>query len=224
MPYLVLLFQWFLLNIIVIIILSSILRANILKRLLNYPKTKFSLTKLIAEPFDLNQHIPFKIAVVSNLLQLNKDPFIRDFSELEPREFRVLINIGSYMPIKAADIAYLGRLDSYTVSRAVKSLIKQQLIQVELLETNKKIKNLVLTPFGVEVYEKICQRLERRTKELESVISSDEKHELIRILELLESKSESMIATDVAEKRSSANQIPTDQQEIMRWYKKSKSN
>ena len=224
MPYLVLLFQWFLLNIIVIIILSSILRANILKRLLNYPKTKFSLTKLIAEPFDLNQHIPFKIAVVSNLLQLNKDPFIRDFSELEPREFRVLINIGSYMPIKAADIAYLGRLDSYTVSRAVKSLIKQQLIQVELSEANKKIKNLTLTDLGLEVYEKICHRLEQRTQELESVISSDEKKELIRILELLESKSESMIATDAVEKRSGANQIPTDQQEIVRWYKKSKSN
>jgi len=203
---------------------------NILKNLPNHPKANFPLTGRIDEPLDLNTHVPFRVAVVSNLLQLNKDPLIRDVSNLEPREYRVLLNIGSYMPIKATDIAYLGRLDTYTVSRAVKSLLKDELIKIELAKNNRKIKNLVLTKKGVQVYRKLCQRIVQRTQELESVISKKEKTELVRILELLESKSESMIAShaneqvtrQASELQSSENKkIPADQKEIIRWYKKS---
>jgi len=200
---------------------------NILKNLSNYPKANFPLTDRIDDPLDLNSHVPFRVAVVSNLLQLNKDPLIRDFSDLEPREYRVLLNIGSYMPIKAADIAYLGRLDTYTVSRAVKSLLKDELIDIELAENNRKIKNLVLTTKGVKVYRKLCLRIDKRTQELESVISKEEKAELIRLLELLESKSESMIAGHAAILQKSEFQqnksIPADQKEIIRWHKKSSS-
>ena len=215
-----------------------------MKNLPNYPKVKFPLTVRIDEPLDLNSHVPFRVAVVSNLLQLNKDPFIRDFSDLEPREYRVLLNIGSYMPIKAADIAYLGRLDTYTVSRAVKSLLKDELIEIELAENNRKIKNLVLTKKGIKVYRELCLIIDKRTQELESVISKEEKAELIRILELLESKSESMIASHAASFQENALQksnlqksnhqnknqqtinkpIPADQKEIIRWHKKSSAN
>ena len=103
-----------------------------MKHPFNTSKIKFSLTERTDNPLDLYQHLPFQIAVVTNLLQLNKDAAIRKITNLEPREFRVLLNVGSFMPIKAADIAYLGRLDSYTVSRAVKSLAKEKLINFEL--------------------------------------------------------------------------------------------
>ncbi|MCW8999044.1 MAG: hypothetical protein OQK04_10040, partial [Kangiellaceae bacterium] len=82
-------------------------------------KASFELSENIHSPLDLYNHLPFQIAVVSNLLQLNRDLGIRNIIELEPRELRVILNIGSYMPIKAADIAYQSRMDSYTVSRAV---------------------------------------------------------------------------------------------------------
>lgn len=186
-----------------------------------YSKADFSLTDKIKEPLDLSQHLPFRIAVVSNLLQLSKDASIRKISDLEPREFRVLLNIGSYMPIKAADIAYLGRLDSYTVSRAVKTLLCKELIEVITCETNKKIKNLVLTNLGQQVYQAICARLDQRTTELESVLAPNEKQELLRLLSILECKSESIIASHAIEESSLGNNISADQKEIVRWYKKS---
>ena len=89
-------------------------------------------------------HLPFRIAVVSNLLALNRDWDVRDMCDLEPREMRVLLNIGSYMPIKAADIAYQSRIDSYNVSRAVKALDKKQLIDFIPDSRSKNIKYLVL--------------------------------------------------------------------------------
>jgi DNA-binding MarR family transcriptional regulator len=182
------------------------------------------LTSRIDEPFDLDRHFPFRIAVVTNLLQLNKDASIRRLSPLEPREFRVLINIGSYMPIKSADIAYLGRLDSYTVSRAVKSLLKEKLVEIEEHPTNKKVKNLVLTESGIELYREVVKQVDERTRELESVLTEPEKEELLRLLALLESKSESMIANHAITERDSGQPIPADQKEIIRWHRKSSRN
>lgn len=145
-------------------------------------------------------------------------------SRLEPREFRVLINIGSYMPIKSADIAYLGRLDSYTVSRAVKSLLSDSLIAIEEHPTNKKVKNLVLTDKGADLYRTVVDQIESRTQELESVLSETEREELLRMLALLESKSESMIANHAITARDLGLAIPADQKEIIRWYRKSSRN
>jgi len=184
-------------------------------------KATFPLTTRIEEPLDLAQHFPFMIAVVTNLLQLNKDASIRKISDLDPREFRVLINIGSYMPIKAADIAYLGRLDSYTVSRAVKTLLSLHLIEIIPSKKNKKVKNLILSANGEGTYRDICKSISLRTSELESVLKHDEKQELLRLLSLLERKSESMIATHAMNELANGNEISADQKEIVRWYKKS---
>ncbi len=189
-----------------------------------YIKTRIPLTTRIDKPFDLDRHFPFRIAVVTNLLQLNKDASIRKMSRLEPREFRVLINIGSYMPIKSADIAYLGRLDSYTVSRAVKSLLSDSLIAIEEHPTDKKVKNLVLTDKGADLYRTVVDQIESRTQELESVLSETEREELLRMLALLESKSESMIANHAITARDLGLAIPADQKEIIRWYRKSSRN
>jgi len=172
-------------------------------------------------PLDLYQHLPFQVAVVTNLLQLNKDAAIRKITDLEPREFRVLLNVGSFMPIKAADIAYLGRLDSYTVSRAVKSLTNEQLIAVEPSQNNRKVKELVLTNKGLETYYRLCEAIKTRTLELESVLSKEEKNELMRLLLLIENKAEALMANHANQEQSAGRAISADQKEIIRWYKKS---
>ena len=46
-------------------------------------KKYFKLTDRIKSPLDLYGHLPFQIAVTSNLLQLSKDVVIRDIVELE---------------------------------------------------------------------------------------------------------------------------------------------
>lgn len=184
-------------------------------------KIKFPLTERTDNPLDLYLHLPFQIAVVTNLLQLNKDAVIRKITNLEPREFRVLLNIGSYMPIKAADIAYLGRLDSYTVSRAVKSLIKDEFIDVELSESNRKVRKLVLTGKGLQIYYQLCEAIKVRTLELETVLSQQEKNELMRLLLLIENKAEAMMANHAGDEQLAGRIISADQKEIIRWHKKS---
>lgn len=184
-------------------------------------KHQFAINASIDKPLDLYNHMPFQLAVVTNLLQLNKDASIKEISNLEPREFRTLLNIGTYMPIKAADIAYLGRLDSYTVSRAVKKLIEAKLITIESSPNNLKIKNLILTSEGEKLYYQLRDSIEQRTEELESVLTDEEREILMGALVKIECKAESMIADHAKKRLDKGHKIPADQREIIRWYKKS---
>ncbi|EPJ46196.1 MAG: hypothetical protein OFPII_22230 [Osedax symbiont Rs1] len=180
----------------------------------------FKLTKTLKNPIDLISHIPFRIAIVSNLLALNRDWKIRNLCNLEPREIRVFINIGSYMPIKAADIAYQARLDSYTVSRAVKKLLSLELIEISADKDHKNIKNLVLNAEGAKLYNKLAPALEARSNELESVLSAAEKSQFYAIINKLEDQAEKILAEQAIALIELGNEPPADQKEIIRWYRK----
>jgi DNA-binding MarR family transcriptional regulator len=183
----------------------------------------FKLSKQIDAPLDLSKHLPFKVAVVSNLLALNRDPNIRSLCDLEPREMRVLLNIGSYMPIKAADIAYQSRIDSYNVSRAVKVLTQKKLITFEPDPGNKNIKYLRLNDKGKELYRQMVNAVDPRAQALESVLSDDEKESFYRCLEKIEQKAEQLLAQQALSFVNEGVEIPADQKEIVRWYKKSQN-
>jgi DNA-binding MarR family transcriptional regulator len=181
----------------------------------------FELTKENENPLDLSNHLPFRVAVVSNLLALNRDWKIRNLSELDPREMRVLLNIGSYMPIKSADIAYQSRLDSYTVSRAVKKLLELNLIESQADAHKKNVKNLLLNDEGKKIYHQVVNAMDERSKQLESVLSEDELGQFYSMLEKVENKAEQLLAEQATGLIIEGLDAPADQKELIRWYKKS---
>lgn len=158
--------------------------------------------------------------MVSNLLALNRDWKIRNLTDLDPREMRVLINIGSYMPVKSADIAYQSRLDSYTVSRAVKKLLSLKLIESHQDENKKNVKNLYLNDAGKALYRELIAAMDERSKQLESVLSEEEQTVFFDMLERIENKTEAILAQQAAEFIAQGQDAPTDQKELIRWHKK----
>ncbi len=189
---------------------------------LNNRRTYFTLTTDLPDPLDLFQHLPFQISVVSNLLQLNRDAGIRDIVDLEPRELRVILNIGSYMPIKSADIAYQSRLDSYTVTRAVKKLSELGLLDFKLDRTNKKSKLLVLSEAGTLVYRKICDEIRLREVSIEQGLTQEDKDTLMKLLVKIENNLELMLAQKALNKLQKNEVVAADQKEIIRWSNKSR--
>lgn len=190
----------------------------------NARKRAFQLTDRLKSPMDLLDHLPFRVATVSNLMALNRDLYIRDISDLEAREMRVLINIGSYMPINGADIAYQSRMDSYTVSRAAKFLRQKGLVDVEADETNKRNKNFVLTPKGEEVYRAIVDATEDRARAIDTALSTAEKEELFDMLARVENQVEHLLAGQAIKRLEAGQEVPADQRELIRWYKKSRES
>lgn len=183
----------------------------------------FELTTENENPLDLSNHLPFRVAVVSNLLALNRDWKIRNLCELDPREMRVLLNIGSYMPIKSADIAYQSRLDSYTVSRAVKKLLELNLIETQADSHKKNVKNLLLNNKGKVIYHQVVVAMEERSQQLENVLSVEELGQFYQMLEKVENKAEQLLAEQATELIMEGLDAPADQKELIRWYKKSSS-
>ncbi len=156
-------------------------------------------------------------------MALNRDWKIRNLSDLDPREMRVLLNIGSYMPVKSADIAYQSRLDSYTVSRAVKKLLSLNLIESQPDSVKKNVKNLLLNDKGRELYQRVTAAMDKRSKQLESVLSADELAQFYRMLTKVENKAEQLLAEQALDLIDSGLEAPADQRELIRWYKKSSS-
>lgn len=136
---------------------------------------------------------------------------------------RVLLNIGSYMPIKAADIAYQSRIDSYNVSRAVKALQKKELIDIQPAIHSRNIKYLVLNKEGIKLYHQVTQAMNERANELESVLDNNERTLFYSMLEKIEEKAEQLLAEQAIGKITQGQEPPADQKELIRWYKKSHS-
>lgn len=184
----------------------------------------FRLTDRTRAPLDLLDHLPFRIATASNLLALNRDMSIRDICDLEAREMRVLLNIGSYMPINGADIAYQSRLDSYTVSRAAKVLRQKGLVDVEPDATNKRSKNFVLTPEGEDIYRRIADAVMARAHAIDTSLSVAEKEAFFDMLSRVEQKTEHLLAGQAITRLEKGEDIPADQRELIRWYKKGRED
>lgn len=156
-------------------------------------------------------------------MAINRDWKLRNLTKLDLREVRVLIHVGSYMPIKAADIAYQCRLDSYTVSRAVKKLLALGLMRTHKDEVKKNVKNLYLNDEGKVLYQKLTSAMKERAKQLESIFSNDEIEILFNMLERIEYKAETFLAEQASELIKQGLEAPADQKELIRWHKKTNS-
>jgi DNA-binding MarR family transcriptional regulator len=137
---------------------------------------------------------------------------------------RVLLNVGSYMPIKSADIAYQSRIDSYNVSRAVKALDKKSLLDIRRDKKSNNIKILALNEQGKLLYQKLTSAMELRSAELESVLSKEEVTAFYSTLSKIEEKTEQLLAKQALAKVAKGEDAPADQKELIRWYKRGLRN
>lgn len=182
---------------------------------------EFVLTNQLEAPFDLYHHLPFRLATLTNLLALDRDIDIRTATTLGLRELRVLLNIGSYMPIRAVDIAYQTRLDTFTVSRAVKTLLAHKLITLQTDRRDRRAQNLSLTGAGEAEYRRVVAVLQARDRAFARVLSGAERRQLASLLGRLEELAESLLVTHAERMLERDEPVSADQREIIRWRKRS---
>lgn len=183
----------------------------------------FQLSSITEQPFDLFAYAPYQLAVVSNLLLLDRDPKVRALTSLNAREIRILLNIGSYGPVYAADIAYQSRLDPYSVSRAIKVLQQQQMIEPAGLSTGK-VKPMILSKNGLQVYQRLCAELDHRANRLLQGVNKQEQQLLSRLLARLELNAEQMLAEHCQTALTQGERLTREQQEFIRWQQRSCSS
>lgn len=195
---------------------------NDMKNAIANRKRALAVTNPHKEALDLVEHVPFQVAVVSNLLSLDRDPVIRSLTELNTRELRVLLNVGSYGPITAAEVSYQSRLDPYSVTRAVNTLLKLELVRA--MELTGKSKPVVLTEAGEKIYREVTVHVQKREAMLTEHMSDEEKAHLSALLMKLELTAEEILANEVTEMEAQGQAVTRDHKEMQRWYKRSRQS
>jgi DNA-binding MarR family transcriptional regulator len=179
-----------------------------------------ALTDRLDAPLDLESHLPYRVAVLSNLLLVDRDPLVRSITDLGLRELRVLLNVGSYMPVRATDIAYQTRMGSFTVSRAINTLLSEGWIRNEPNPLDARAVMLELTPKGKKLYAQITKLLDRRERLVCSVLSAQEQTLLLDLLGRLEDSAEKVLAEEALSRSNRGDPLTMEQKELLRWFKR----
>ena len=174
--------------------------------------------------FDLEKHLPFRIAAAANLLAFDRDPELMAIADLRLREIRVLVDIGSLGPIKASDISFKSRVDHFTISRAVKDLIKLKLVHSETDPLDRRSAFLTLSKKGKIIYDKQVKVILNRTKTLEKALKPAEINSLKDMLKCIEMAAEKMLADKARAKLIREGEVSQDQKDMIKWNKKSNEN
>jgi DNA-binding MarR family transcriptional regulator len=106
---------------------------------------------------------------------------------LDIPEWRVLATLGfRHEPCSAQYVADCTRTHKSTISRAVTSLMKRQIIERVENEDDRREFRLQLTHKGAALYEELIPRLLRREQEIMSCLSAQERRDFARLLGKIE--------------------------------------
>jgi len=136
---------------------------------------------------DLFKFVPFQLnrlaAEVSSALSVE---YAARYG-LDIPEWRVLATLGfRHDACSAQYIAQCTRTHKSTISRAVTSLMKRQIVERVENEDDRREFRLRLTRQGVTLYEELIPRLLRKEQEILSCLSAQERRDFARLLGKIE--------------------------------------
>jgi DNA-binding MarR family transcriptional regulator len=140
-----------------------------------------------AARLDLFKFVPFRLnrlaAEVSSALSAE---YAARYG-LDIPEWRVLATLGfRHDACSAQYIAHCTRTHKSTISRAVTSLMKRQIVERVENEDDRREFRLRLTHKGEALYEELIPRLLRREQEILSCLSAQERKDFARLLGKIE--------------------------------------
>jgi DNA-binding MarR family transcriptional regulator len=113
--------------------------------------------------------------------------------DLTRHEWRVLAILGSSIEMSAKQIGLLSNLEKMQASRAISKMLSEKLLVKTTDVNDKRSALLKLTPRGLSVYQQLVPMALTREQELLSVLSLDEKQQLIKSMNKLSLKSRSIL-------------------------------
>jgi DNA-binding MarR family transcriptional regulator len=146
------------------------------------------------EPLALERFVPYRIAILANLLALGASRLYARRFGLVIREWRILAVLGEGAPLSAAEIVRRTAIDKGRVSRAVANLLRRGLVARQPDAFDARRTMLRLSQKGRAVYRRIVPLAAARERELLAVLTPAERRELERLLAKLHLRAEAMLA------------------------------
>ncbi|MCO7225328.1 MarR family winged helix-turn-helix transcriptional regulator [Pleionea sp. CnH1-48] len=142
---------------------------------------------------DLNKHIPYKLAVLSNTIrQTTTDVFVKG-TGMSPREWRVLAIIGISSPVTSVRIKELTGMDAATITRANARLIELGFVQKTPNPNDGRSTLLTLTDKGKDKFELLMPKMQASGQHYRQALSEGEAILLLELIEKLQNHAELLL-------------------------------
>jgi DNA-binding MarR family transcriptional regulator len=136
----------------------------------------------------LSEHLPFRIAVLSNLMkQGSSDFFVKD-TKMTGRDWRVLAIIGLQDSITPAEVSAITGMDRATVTRSIQHLEKLQLVSKKKHLSDGRSRLIAITEKGQQTYQALIPQMSRNGDAFQQVLSDGEFRLFLELIDKLQSK------------------------------------
>jgi DNA-binding MarR family transcriptional regulator len=145
-----------------------------------------------ADKLHLDQFIPFRLSVLSNVVSMNiARAYAREF-DLSIPEWRVLAVLARYPDLSAVEVAERTAMDKVAVSRAVQSLLKARRLARTYDQGDRRRSMLRLSTSGRSVYTRVAPLALAYEKKLLATLSAADRQTLDRLMTQLLTRAELM--------------------------------
>jgi len=136
----------------------------------------------------LEDFLPYRLSVLSNLVSSAIAGAYSEQFGLTIQEWRVVAILARYPGISAKQVTERGAMDKVQVSRAVRRLLTEGLIERERDKSDRRSSCLRLSTAGWRIYDRIIPLAQQYEKDLIEVLDESERQHLNRLLQKLHAK------------------------------------
>jgi DNA-binding MarR family transcriptional regulator len=137
---------------------------------------------------DLEEFLPYRLSVLSNLVSASiAESYSRRYG-LSINEWRVMAVLGRFPGLSAAEVADRTAMDKVAVSRAVNRLIASARVRRGTDAEDRRRSVLDLTTEGRRIYERITPVLLRYERELLETLPTPDRRQLVDLLRQLHAR------------------------------------
>ena len=136
---------------------------------------------MIKDKLLLEEFLPYKLSYLTNLISDDLSKLYTNQYGIAHTEWRVMAVLGVSSGVSAGHVAKITAMDKVAVSRAIKNMIKNGLIERRFSKEDKRRSELMLSEEGQNVYRKIVPLVLQYEDDIMGRLSETERSELTNI-------------------------------------------
>ena len=154
--------------------------------------TAASTSARSADKLHLDRFVPYRLAVLSNIVSLSiAHAYERDFALTIP-QWRVLAVLARFPNLSAIEVAERSAMDKVAVSRAVRTLVASRRLVRSFDKGDRRKSILRLSPTGRAVYTRVAPHALQYEQQLLDALSATDQRSLDRLISRLIQRAKQM--------------------------------
>ncbi len=142
---------------------------------------------------DLEQHLPFQIAVLSNLIKRGSSDLFASQANISANEWRVLAILNQNNAISSSTIRELTGIDKTTISKALKRLSSKELIELSADPNDRRSHLVCMTKQGLKLHGELAPKMIANGEHFKQSLSTGELQLFLELVKRLQQSAKELI-------------------------------